>query len=119
MYSKPPHLANLSLAKFLFGGRVATNHRVHAWRFEFKIGSPLGLHGEPCSSPVTSDLSLNLSERSVRVPFSHFVCTTLCSASVGTNSGDLSPKWPLPAQQVVPVGVRTMVVASHEFRWFF
>ncbi|MPC96369.1 hypothetical protein E2C01_091626 [Portunus trituberculatus] len=25
----------------------------------------------------------------VRVPFSHIVCATLCSASVGTNSGDL------------------------------
>ncbi|MPC27078.1 hypothetical protein E2C01_020232 [Portunus trituberculatus] len=48
----------------------------------------------------------------VRVPFIHFVCATLCSASVGTNSGDLPPTWPLPAQQVVPVGVRTMVVAA-------
>ncbi|MPC18247.1 hypothetical protein E2C01_011127 [Portunus trituberculatus] len=45
----------------------------------------------------------------VRVPFSHFVCATLCSASVGTNSGDLLPTWPLPSQQVVPVGVRTKV----------
>ncbi|MPC82259.1 hypothetical protein E2C01_076913 [Portunus trituberculatus] len=26
---KPPHLANLSLAKLTFGGRVATEHRVH------------------------------------------------------------------------------------------
>ncbi|MPC17219.1 hypothetical protein E2C01_010067 [Portunus trituberculatus] len=40
-YSKPPHLANLSLAKFTFSGRVATDHRVHAWRFEFKLGGPL------------------------------------------------------------------------------
>ncbi|MPC49001.1 hypothetical protein E2C01_042788 [Portunus trituberculatus] len=31
--------------------------------------------------PMTSDLSLNLSEHSVRVSFSHFVCATLCSAS--------------------------------------
>ncbi|MPC79672.1 hypothetical protein E2C01_074209 [Portunus trituberculatus] len=28
------------------------------------------------------------------------------------NSGDLPPIWPLPAQQVVPVVVRTMVVAA-------
>ncbi|MPC52325.1 hypothetical protein E2C01_046190 [Portunus trituberculatus] len=39
--SKPPHLANLSLAKFSFGGRVATDHRVHAWRFEFQLGGLL------------------------------------------------------------------------------
>ncbi|MPC16282.1 hypothetical protein E2C01_009103 [Portunus trituberculatus] len=39
--SKPPHLANLTLAKFTFGIRVATDHRVYAWRFEFKLGSPL------------------------------------------------------------------------------
>ncbi|MPC35440.1 hypothetical protein E2C01_028862 [Portunus trituberculatus] len=39
---------------------------------------------------MTSDLSLNLSERSVRVPFSHFVCATLCFASVGTNSASAS-----------------------------
>ncbi|MPC32139.1 hypothetical protein E2C01_025444 [Portunus trituberculatus] len=31
---------------------------------------------------------------------------------MGTNSGDIPPTWPLPAQQVVPVGVRTMVVAA-------
>ncbi|MPD03786.1 hypothetical protein E2C01_099440 [Portunus trituberculatus] len=31
-------------------------------------------HGKPCGSPVMSDLSLNLSECSVRIPFSHFVC---------------------------------------------
>ncbi|MPC09940.1 hypothetical protein E2C01_002559 [Portunus trituberculatus] len=46
------------------------------------------------------------------VPFSHFVCATLCSASMGTNSGNLTPTWPLPAQQVVPRGVRTMVVVA-------
>ena len=28
------------------------------------------------------------------------------------NSGDLPPTWTLPVQQVVPVGVRTMVVAA-------
>ncbi|MPC19090.1 hypothetical protein E2C01_011998 [Portunus trituberculatus] len=28
------------------------------------------------------------------------------------NSGDLPPTWPLPGQQVVPVGVRTMVVET-------
>ncbi|MPC14441.1 hypothetical protein E2C01_007208 [Portunus trituberculatus] len=27
-------------------------------------------------------------------------------------SGDLLPTWPLPAQQLVPVGVRIMVVAA-------
>ncbi|MPC43808.1 hypothetical protein E2C01_037461 [Portunus trituberculatus] len=48
-------------------------------------------HGEPHGSPVTSDLSLNLSERSVRVPSSHFVCATLCSTSMGTNSSNLLP----------------------------
>ncbi|MPC83083.1 hypothetical protein E2C01_077774 [Portunus trituberculatus] len=48
----------------------------------------------------------------VKVPFSHFVCATLCSASVGTNSGNFPPIWPLPAQQVVLVGIRTMVVAA-------
>ncbi|MPC19098.1 hypothetical protein E2C01_012006 [Portunus trituberculatus] len=48
----------------------------------------------------------------VRVPFSHFVCLTLCSASVETNSGDLPPTWPLPVQKVVRVWVRTMVVAA-------
>ncbi|MPC22354.1 hypothetical protein E2C01_015366 [Portunus trituberculatus] len=53
-------------------------------------------HGEPRSSLCES-------------PFSHFVCAALCSASVGTNSGDLPPTWPLPAQQVVLVGVRTKV----------
>ncbi|MPC36373.1 hypothetical protein E2C01_029830 [Portunus trituberculatus] len=37
-YSKSPHLANLSFAKFTFSGRVATDHRVHTWRFEFKLG---------------------------------------------------------------------------------
>ncbi|MPD04951.1 hypothetical protein E2C01_100665 [Portunus trituberculatus] len=42
-----------------------------------------------------------------RVPFSHFV-----SASVGTNSGNLLPTWPLPAQQVVQVDVSTMVMAA-------
>ncbi|MPC19807.1 hypothetical protein E2C01_012736 [Portunus trituberculatus] len=31
---------------------------------------------------------------------------------MGMNSGDLPPTWPLPAQQVVPVGVRTRVVAA-------
>ncbi|MPC48167.1 hypothetical protein E2C01_041935 [Portunus trituberculatus] len=88
-----PHLVNLSLAKITFGSRVATNHRVHAWRFKFKLGSPLAT-------------------THVRVSFSHFVCATLCSASVGTNSGDLPLTWPLPVQQVVPVGVRIMVVAA-------
>ncbi|MPC07441.1 hypothetical protein E2C01_000002 [Portunus trituberculatus] len=48
----------------------------------------------------------------VRVLFSYFCCAALCSASVGTNSGDLPPTWPLPAQQEVPVGVRTMVAAA-------
>ncbi|MPC45028.1 hypothetical protein E2C01_038710 [Portunus trituberculatus] len=52
---------------------------------------PCWPHSEPRGSPVTSNLSLNLSERSVRVPFSHFVCATLCSVSMGTNSGDLLP----------------------------
>ncbi|MPC68239.1 hypothetical protein E2C01_062437 [Portunus trituberculatus] len=28
------------------------------------------------------------------------------------NSGHLLPTWPLPPQQVVPVGVRTMVMAE-------
>ncbi|MPC56710.1 hypothetical protein E2C01_050675 [Portunus trituberculatus] len=28
------------------------------------------------------------------------------------NSGDLPPTWPLPAQQVLPVGVRSMVVVA-------
>ncbi|MPC38367.1 hypothetical protein E2C01_031873 [Portunus trituberculatus] len=41
LHSRPPHLANLSLVKFTFGGRVVTDHRVHAWRFEFKLGGPL------------------------------------------------------------------------------
>ncbi|MPC56897.1 hypothetical protein E2C01_050862 [Portunus trituberculatus] len=76
------------------------------------LAVPWRLHSEPRCSPVTSDLSLNLSERIVRVPFSHFVCASLCSASMGTNSGDLPPTWPLPAQQVVLVGVRTMLVAA-------
>ncbi|MPC79290.1 hypothetical protein E2C01_073808 [Portunus trituberculatus] len=31
---------------------------------------------------------------------------------MGTNSGDLPPTWPLPAQQVVSVGLRTMVVVA-------
>ncbi|MPC08428.1 hypothetical protein E2C01_001014 [Portunus trituberculatus] len=66
---------------------------MHAWLFEFKLGDPL-------------------TATHVRVPFSHFVCATLCSASVGTNSGDLLPTWPLPAQQVLSVGVRRMVVVA-------
>ncbi|MPC23688.1 hypothetical protein E2C01_016747 [Portunus trituberculatus] len=70
---------NLSLAKFTFDGRVATDHRVHAWRFESKLGGRTANHVAP---------------------------------HVGTNSADLLPTWPLPAQQVVPVGLRTMVVAS-------
>ncbi|MPC15301.1 hypothetical protein E2C01_008089 [Portunus trituberculatus] len=73
------------------------------------LAVPWRLHGKPRGSLVTSDLYLNLSERSVRVPFSHFVHATLCSASVGTNSGDLPPTWPLPGQQVVLAGVRTKV----------
>ncbi|MPC96957.1 hypothetical protein E2C01_092240 [Portunus trituberculatus] len=64
---KTPHLAKLT-----FGGRVTTDTRVHAWRFEFKLGGCTANHAAPC----------------VGVPFSHFVCATLCSASVGTNSGD-------------------------------
>ncbi|MPC37658.1 hypothetical protein E2C01_031146 [Portunus trituberculatus] len=32
---------NSALAKFTFGGRVATDHRVHALRFEFKLGGHL------------------------------------------------------------------------------
>ncbi|MPC49699.1 hypothetical protein E2C01_043512 [Portunus trituberculatus] len=48
----------------------------------------------------------------LRVPFSHLICVALCSASVGMNSGDLLPTLPLPAQQVVLVGVRTTVVAT-------
>ncbi|MPC23790.1 TLC domain-containing protein 2 [Portunus trituberculatus] len=76
------------------------------------LAVPLWQHGEPRGSLVTSDLSLNLPERSVRVPFSHFVCAILCSASAGTNSGDLPSTRPLPAQQVVLVGGRTMVVAA-------
>ncbi|MPC44818.1 hypothetical protein E2C01_038498 [Portunus trituberculatus] len=52
-----------------------------------------------------------LPERSVRVPFSHFVCATLGLVSVGTNSGDLPPTWLLPARQYL-VWVRTMVVAA-------
>ncbi|MPD04752.1 hypothetical protein E2C01_100458 [Portunus trituberculatus] len=71
-------------------------HRVHAWRFEFKLGSRTANHAA----------------LRVRVPFNHFVCATLCSASVGMNCGDLPLTWPLPAQQVVPVRVRTMVVAA-------
>ncbi|MPC96731.1 hypothetical protein E2C01_092007 [Portunus trituberculatus] len=72
------------------------DHRVHAWRFEFKFGSHTVNHTVP----------------RVRVPFSHFVCATLYSASMRTNSGDLPPTWPLPAQQVVLVRVRIMVVAA-------
>ncbi|MPC08566.1 hypothetical protein E2C01_001154 [Portunus trituberculatus] len=45
-------------------------------------------------------------------PLQPFCLCYLCSASVGTNSGNLPPTWPLPAQQVVPVGVRTLVVAA-------
>ncbi|MPC22814.1 hypothetical protein E2C01_015841 [Portunus trituberculatus] len=90
------------LAKFAFGGRVTTKCTLSDLNSNLAI--PWRLHGKPCGSPVTSDLSLNLSERSVRVPFGHFVCTTLCSASVGTNSGDLLPTRPLPEQQVIPVG---------------
>ncbi|MPC76888.1 hypothetical protein E2C01_071324 [Portunus trituberculatus] len=48
----------------------------------------------------------------VIVPFRYFVCANLCSASMGMNSGNLPPTWPLPVQQVVPVRVRTMVVAA-------
>ncbi|MPC50322.1 hypothetical protein E2C01_044147 [Portunus trituberculatus] len=69
------------------------DHRVHTWH------SPGGCTANHAASHVS-------------VSFSHFVCATLCSASVGMNSGDLPPTWPLPAQQVVPVGVRTMVVAA-------
>ncbi|MPC42892.1 hypothetical protein E2C01_036523 [Portunus trituberculatus] len=72
------------------------DHRVHAWRFQFKLGGSTANHAAP----------------RVRVPFSHFVCATLCSTSMGTNSGDLLPTWPLPAQRVVLLGVRTMVVAA-------
>ncbi|MPC12799.1 hypothetical protein E2C01_005509 [Portunus trituberculatus] len=78
---------------------MATDHPVHAWQFEFKLGGPLAG-------------TVNQAASRVRVPFSHFVCSTVCSASVRTNSGDLPQTWPLPAQQVVPVGVRTMVVAA-------
>ncbi|MPC59096.1 hypothetical protein E2C01_053111 [Portunus trituberculatus] len=48
----------------------------------------------------------------VRVPFSHFVCATLCSVSVGANSGNLLPTWSLPVQQVVLVGVKTRSVVA-------
>ncbi|MPC40034.1 hypothetical protein E2C01_033590 [Portunus trituberculatus] len=58
------------------------DHRVHAWQFEFKLGGHTANHVAP----------------RVSIPFSHFVCATLCSARVGTNSGDLLPIWPLPAQ---------------------
>ncbi|MPD04466.1 hypothetical protein E2C01_100157 [Portunus trituberculatus] len=51
----------------------------------------LGDLNSNCRCPVMSDLSLNLSECSVRVPFSHFVCATLCFASVRSNFGDLPP----------------------------
>ncbi|MPC34391.1 hypothetical protein E2C01_027778 [Portunus trituberculatus] len=64
------------------------------------------------SNLATARRTTRLPECSVRVPFNHFVCATLCSASVGTNSGNLPPTWPLPVQQVVLVGVRTMVVAA-------
>ncbi|MPC13622.1 hypothetical protein E2C01_006362 [Portunus trituberculatus] len=72
------------------------DHRVYACQFEFKLGSPLA-----AVSPL-----------SVRVLFSHFVCATRCSDSMETNSGDLPPTWPLPAQLVVLVGLRTMVVVA-------
>ncbi|MPC58441.1 hypothetical protein E2C01_052446 [Portunus trituberculatus] len=45
--SKPPHLANLSWAKFTFGGRVATDHRMHTWRFAFKLGRRMANHAAP------------------------------------------------------------------------
>ncbi|MPC08567.1 hypothetical protein E2C01_001154 [Portunus trituberculatus] len=52
-----------------------------------------------------SDLFLNLSECSVRVPFSHFVCAISVLLA-----------WErilaIYRQQVVPVGVRTLVVAA-------
>ncbi|MPC08241.1 hypothetical protein E2C01_000818 [Portunus trituberculatus] len=67
------------------------DHRVHAWQFEFKLGSPLAATWRTTWLPV-------------RVPFSYFACAILCSASVGTNSGDLSPTWPLPAQQLGGTG---------------
>ncbi|MPC86646.1 hypothetical protein E2C01_081481 [Portunus trituberculatus] len=78
------------------------DHQVHAWRFEYKLGGPL----------VAARRTMRLPERSVKVLFSHFVCASLCSASVGMNSGDLLPTWPLPVQQVVLVGIRTKVVAA-------
>lgn len=112
IYRKPPHLANLSLVKFTFGDRVATDHRVHAWRFELKLGGPLA------AARRTTRLSGDVRPLSKLIrtqsesPFSHFVCPVLCSASMGTNSGNLPPTRPLPAKQVVPVGVRTMVVAA-------
>ncbi|MPC74523.1 hypothetical protein E2C01_068883 [Portunus trituberculatus] len=81
---------NLSLAKFTCGGIVAMDYLVHAGRLEFRLGGP----------------TVNLA-----APW-HFVCATLCSASVATNSGDLLPIWSLPAQQVVPMGVRTMVLVA-------
>ncbi|MPC27573.1 CLIP-associating protein 1-B [Portunus trituberculatus] len=37
--NKALHLANLILAKFTFGGRVAMDHQVHVWRF--KLSGPL------------------------------------------------------------------------------
>ncbi|MPC52741.1 Serine/threonine-protein kinase/endoribonuclease IRE2 [Portunus trituberculatus] len=52
-YNKPPHLANLSLAKFTFGSRLATDHRVHAWRFEFKLGSRTANHAAPSATGGT------------------------------------------------------------------
>ncbi|MPC34267.1 hypothetical protein E2C01_027650 [Portunus trituberculatus] len=67
------------------------------------LAVPWRPHSDPCGSLLTSDVSLHPSECSVRVPFNHFVCATLCSANVGMNSGNLPPTWLLPAQQVVPV----------------
>ncbi|MPC27259.1 hypothetical protein E2C01_020427 [Portunus trituberculatus] len=39
--SKSQNLPNFSLAKFTFGGRVAMDHTVHIWQFQFKLGGPM------------------------------------------------------------------------------
>ncbi|MPC16511.1 hypothetical protein E2C01_009336 [Portunus trituberculatus] len=67
--------------------------------FNSNLVVPWRPHDEPRSSPVTSNLSQNLSECSVRFPFSYFVCATFCSASVRMNSGDLLPTCLLPRQE--------------------
>ncbi|MPC51954.1 hypothetical protein E2C01_045812 [Portunus trituberculatus] len=47
---------NLSLAKFTSGGTVATDHRLHAWQFELKLGSPLAAAQRTTQLPSDSPL---------------------------------------------------------------